>query len=101
MTTKVWVPMVVPGPPKDSAPVEALGWAARDAAKAGRLEQYRADYRKGWQAVARERRTGATSRRWEEGTGSDAFDDGYLDASAGRKMWHLAWCLNHDDCGEG
>lgn len=32
---------------------------------------------------------------------SHSWDDGYLDAAAGRLKWHLTYCADHDTCGEG
>lgn len=56
------------------------------------LAWYRDEYEKGWRAA---------SRSSEFPSGTHAFDDGYLDRAAGRPKWHLAHCLDHDECGEG
>lgn len=55
-------------------------------------EEYRSEYEKGWRRAA-----GPA----DMGGGSHAHDDGYLDRAAGRSKWHLSWCLDHDECGEG
>jgi hypothetical protein len=57
---------------------------------------YIAEYNRGWEGARRE-----NCREWQDGSGSHAFDDGYLDRAAGRPKWHLAHCANHDECGEG
>lgn len=60
------------------------------------VDDYVREYNRGWAASRR----GADT---EFGTGysTDAYDDGYLDASAGRQKWHLTYCTDHDNCGEG
>lgn len=57
------------------------------------LRWYIAEYNRGWAAGAR----GPIDRSEQ----SHAWDDGYLDRAAGRAKWHLTYCSNHDDCGEG
>lgn len=57
---------------------------------------YVREYNAGWAAGAR-----GASEKWASGTSSHAWDDGYLDAAAGRAKWHLTWCDDHDQCGEG
>jgi len=56
------------------------------------LSHYRKEYSNGWKAGLR-----GGSRAWENGTATDAYEDGYLDAAAGREKWHLTHCTNHDD----
>jgi len=58
---------------------------------------YVAEYNAGWQASRR----GTEHGPFQDGTSSDAYDDGYLDAAAGRMKWHLTYCTDHDTCGEG
>lgn len=57
------------------------------------LRWYIAEYNRGWAAGAR----GPIDRSEQ----SHAWDDGYLDRAAGRAKWHLTYCSNHDECGEG
>lgn len=59
------------------------------------LDWYVAEYRRGWAASRRQ-----STAEFDTGYTSHAYDDGYLDASAGRMKWHLTYCLNHDECGE-
>lgn len=62
--------------------------AQRDVA----CDWYIREYNRGWKMAQR--------RDWPPGT-SHAFDDGYLDRAAGRIKWHLTYCPDHDECGEG
>lgn len=62
---------------------------------------YIAQYNLGWQASTRVGRTGQSSEAWESGFTNNAWDDGYLDQAAGRPKWHLTYCADHDECGEG
>lgn len=57
------------------------------------VQEYIAEYNRGWAAGAR----GPIDRSEQ----SHAWDDGYLDRAAGRAKWHLTYCSNHDECGEG
>lgn len=57
------------------------------------VEWYAREYRSGWAAAQR----GGVPRKWDEGTASYAWEDGYLDAAAGREKWHLAYC--DGECG--
>ena len=68
----------------------------RDWKKVTDVEQYRKDYNAGHAAGRR-----GSSTTWGNGGGSHAWDDGYLDASAERAKWHLTYCTDHDNCGEG
>lgn len=61
------------------------------------LAWYIEEYNRGWAAAGRP----GISREWDSGTSTHAFDDGYLDRAAGRMKWHLTYCSNHDECGEG
>ena len=65
------------------------------------LEGYIAQYNLGWQASTRVGRTGQSSEAWNSGMTNYAWDDGYLDQAAGRPKWHLTYCADHDECGEG
>lgn len=56
------------------------------------VEDYRAEYEKGWRAA---------SRTTDFPSGTGAHDDGYLDRASGRAKWHLTYCADHDECGEG
>jgi hypothetical protein len=58
-------------------------------------DEYVRQYNNGWQASKGE------SKAWDSGTTSHAWDDGYLDYAAGRPKWHLTYCVNHNECGEG
>lgn len=58
---------------------------------------YVREYKNGWAAAGR----GTDSVAWDSGTTSAAWDDGYLDRAGGRMKWHLTYCPNHDECGEG
>ena len=60
------------------------------------VEEYIAEYNRGWNAGRR-----GTGREFDTGYTSHAYDDGYLDAAAGRMKWHLTYCPDHDECGEG
>lgn len=62
----------------------------------GSVEKYVSDYNAGWAASKRE-----FSSLWDSGDTAHSWDDGYLDYAAGRPKWHLTYCLNHDECGEG
>ena len=62
-----------------------------------KIAWYIEEYNRGWAAAGRS----GVSREWDNGTSTAAFDDGYLDRSAGRMKWHLTYCSNHDECGEG
>lgn len=59
--------------------------------------EYVRDYTRGWVASSRP----GVSAEWDEGSGSAAFDDGYMDRAATREKWHLAWCDMHDNGGAG
>ena len=83
------------GPPKSFSAIhselgkqDALMFANADQAR----YWYIREYEKGWRSAAR------TS---EMPDGSLAFDDGYLDKATGRPKWHLTFCTDHDNCGEG
>jgi hypothetical protein len=71
---------VVSNPDND----EALGWY---------VSEYQAGYAAGGRA--------GVPQKWDDGSSSAAWDDGYLDRSAGRPKWHLTYCQDHDECGEG
>lgn len=60
------------------------------------LAFYIAEYNRGWAASRR----GSTAE-WDSGYSVGPYDDGYLDAAAGRMKWHLTYCADHDTCGEG
>lgn len=62
-----------------------------------RISWYVTEYNRGWAAAGRP----GVSREWDGGYSTHAFDDGYLDRAAGRMKWHLTYCSNHDECGEG
>lgn len=62
--------------------------------------EYDKEYRAGWRASVRVGRTGQTSKAFDSGETSDAWDDGYHDHAAGRAKWHLRDCPDHDTCGE-
>lgn len=64
-------------------------------------EWYIAQYNLGWQASTRVDRTGQSSEAWNSGVTNHAWDDGYLDHATGRAKWHLTYCSDHDNCGEG
>lgn len=59
-------------------------------------EWYIAEYNNGWQAAKQ-----SFSAAWDSGLTSAPWDDGYLDQRAGRAKWHLTYCTDHDNCGEG
>lgn len=61
------------------------------------LDWYIREYNAGWAAGRR----GGDSSKWDSGYSSHAWDDGFLDAVAGRPKWHLTHCADHDECGEG
>lgn len=56
------------------------------------VAEYVSEYNKGWRAA---------DRAADFPSGTYAFDDGYLDRAAGRAKWHLTYCADHDECGEG
>lgn len=60
------------------------------------VKWYIAEYNNGWQAAKQ-----SFSAAWDSGQTSAAWDDGYLDQAAGRPKWHLTYCIDHDNCGEG
>ena len=60
------------------------------------LDWYKREYNAGFAAGKR-----GHSTRWEQGGGSHAWDDGFLDARSDRPKWHLAHCVDHDTCGLG
>lgn len=66
-------------------------------------EQYVRDYRRGWRDSQRIAR-GAGETAFQAGTGSHAYEDGYLDHAAAREKWHLAYCTAHSNdsggCGQ-
>lgn len=55
---------------------------------------YVREYRNGFAAGSRS--TISDDTKWNSGQSSDAWDDGYLDAAAGRERWHLTYCPTHD-----
>lgn len=63
----------------------------------GDLAWYRKEYAAGYATAQRT----SESRKYNSGEYSWAWEDGYLDAAAGRGRWHLAHCPNHDECGWG
>lgn len=67
--------------------------AQRDAVR----DEYIRQYNNGWATARR----GGYSTAWDSGRTSHAWDDGFLDGVAGRAKWHLTYCSNHDECGEG
>lgn len=77
------------------------GPLGRRAAESLGVDGYIAQYNLGWQASTRVSRTGQNSEAWSSGMTNYAWDDGYLDNAAGRAKWHLTYCRNHDECGEG
>lgn len=60
------------------------------------LAWYKAQYTKGWGAARR-----GSDRDFATGFTTHSYDDGYLDAVAGRPKWHTTHCADHDTCGEG
>jgi hypothetical protein len=64
-------------------------------AEAYGVDEYKREYNKGWAGGRRAQDT--PPRAWENGTSSDAYDDGYLDAAAGRSKWHLTNCPDHEN----
>jgi hypothetical protein len=60
------------------------------------LAWYLREYNAGFAAGKR-----GHSAKWQNGGGTHAWDDGFLDARAERPKWHLAHCVNHDTCGLG
>lgn len=73
-------------------PVEAVLPSGRLRVPAHKGERYVRDYRKGWRDSANP----SDRTAFADGSGSDAYDDGYLDRATEREKWHLAWCENHD-----
>ena len=65
---------------------------ARKAAAEAVPLTYEQCYNSGWRS-----NYGDPSVRMQNRKGFDhrAFDDGYLDAAAGREKWHLRWCREH------
>lgn len=78
--------------PTEIARPDSLGgiFAARNG-----IAAYQREYEKGWRC------TNFEDGPFQTGTGSDAFEDGYLDQAAGREKWHLARCPNHDNTPDG
>lgn len=66
-----------------------LRFRVTDPDNAELLEWYISEYNRGW--AARKRAVADSSEAWE---------DGYLDAAAGRPKWHYTYCTDHDNCGE-
>lgn len=60
------------------------------------LAWYIQEYSRGWSAGKR-----GSGKEFATGYTNHAYDDGYLDATAGRIKWHLTYCTDHDNCGEG
>lgn len=56
------------------------------------VEEYISEYNKGWRCAG---------QAGDFPSGTYAFDDGYMDRAAGRAKWHLTYCADHDECGEG
>ena len=58
------------------------------------------EYRKAYRAGrATSLRGGSLDRADADGrSANDAWMDGYLDVAAGREMWHLLHCADHDKC---
>lgn len=58
-------------------------------------ETYVRDYNRGWRDS--QRYAAGRQTPFQDGAGSIAYDDGYLDHGAGRddERWHLAWCTAH------
>lgn len=80
-------------PPRKLSDVKSdLGRNAVDS-----VEQYIRDYNAGYTASGRS----GESARWEAGNTPHSWDDGYLDRAAGRAKWHLTYCSDHNECGEG
>lgn len=73
------------------------GYHVADPDSTDGLDWYVKQYNAGYAAAGRP----TTSKAWESGSSSDAYDDGYLDRAAGRAKWHLTYCTDHDNCGEG
>lgn len=89
-------------PPKTANPLLRRPLIANEAKAKGfcatqTLEWYIKEYNRGWAAG----RSSGVNREWDSGMSSHSFDDGYLDAAAGRPKWHLTHCADHDVCGEG
>lgn len=62
-------------------------------------KQYKRDYKRGWRTSAR---VGSLDRADADGrSDNEAWMDGYLDYAAGREMFHIPNCPNHDTCGVG
>lgn len=70
-----------------------------DNATPEQLAQYRRDYRRGWRYASTS--PDPTLDRLDAKRAPEAEYDGYLDAGAGRLMWHLLHCPDHDHCGQG
>lgn len=68
-------------------------------------QRYNRFYVKGWAASSRGSDLGAAESRfiarnrvqWS-GPEHEAWEDGWLDVAAGREMWHLRDCEDHDNC---
>lgn len=76
------------GPPRFLKSIRSnLGQSDVDSA-----EEYVEQYNKGWRAASRA--DSYPDMGW-------AMEDGYLDRAAGRAKWHLTFCSDHDNCGEG
>lgn len=76
---------------------QRLGFHVGDPDDAAALDWYVKQYQAGYAAAGRPN----ASKAWENGTSSNAYDDGYLDRAAGRAKWHMTYCTDHDNCGEG
>lgn len=55
---------------------------------------YRRDYRRGWKSSMRSADLDRADR--DGRSANTAWMDGYLDAAAGREMWHRLRCTDHD-----
>lgn len=90
------------GPPRKLSSVTHRGLIRNDLQGRGlegdeaTLAWYVEQYNLGWAAGRR-----GTSDRFATGYTPHSWDDGYLDAAAGRPKWHVTHCANHDECGEG
>lgn len=69
------------------------------------LAVYNRMYLKGWAASRRtddmeaaEARFVSRNRVKWSGPEHEAWEDGWLDVAAGREMWHLRDCEDHDNC---
>ncbi len=77
--------------------VEQLGaWAQHHMGREGiaDLPTYLAEYRKG----RRDGLYGGDNTPWQTGTYTWAYGDAYLDAAAGREIWHYTYCDDPDEC---